>query len=144
MTRQTSQQIFLMDTHVWVWLMNGSPELRSSKFHKALEQKGHSFSLRASILSVWEIGMLEAKGRIVFPMGAMKWVEQAEKAPHFGILPLTSEIAIQSCQLPGSFHGDPADRMIVATAKSVGAILVTRDERILAYCHKYHLETLKA
>ncbi len=77
--------------------------------------------------------MLEAKGRIRLSKDCLAWVQEALSAPGTSLVPLTPEIAVESSRLPGKFHGDPADRILVATARLLGATLLTRDERILAY-----------
>jgi PIN domain nuclease of toxin-antitoxin system len=77
--------------------------------------------------------MLEAKGRIVLPMEGRLWIEKALGAPGVRLIALSPDIALQSTRLPGACHGDPADRMLVATARCEGCVLVTRDQRILDY-----------
>lgn len=84
--------------------------------------------------------MLEAKGRVSFRTSCMEWVEEALKAPGLGLEPLTPEIAVDSTRLPGDFKGDPADRMLMATARRIGAALVTEDAQILAYAQAGHLK----
>ncbi len=99
-------------------------------------------TIRVSVISVWEFSMLEFKGKIKLPHNILEWVYEALGAPGVSLAPLTPEIAIESCQLPGEFHGDPADRMIVATARSLGATLVTQDAHILAYSKKDYLRAM--
>ena len=123
----------LLDTHVWIWLMLGELTLKKSAALKAVEQAALDARLLVSAISIWEIGMLEAKGRIVLPLDIMHWVENALAAPGVRLQPLTPAIALHSSRLPADFHGDPADRILVATARIVDAVLVTRDARILAY-----------
>ena len=83
--------------------------------------------------------MLEAKGRVVLPLDGMEWVRQALKAPGISLTALTPEIALESSRLPGEFHGDPADRILTATARNLQAALVTQDQRILHYAQKRFL-----
>jgi len=123
----------LLDTHVWLWLMAGDATLKSSTALAQIEQAAIEARLLVAAISVWEVGMLEAKGRIVLPMDVMDWVECALTAPGVSLQPLTPAIAVHSSRLPGDFHGDPADRILVASARQGNAMLVTRDERILAY-----------
>ena len=136
------EELFLLDTHVWVWLANGDMKISSPKFLNLIQQKAEDSCLRISIISIWEIGMLEAKGRIVFPYSCLEWTQRALRAPGLSLVPMTPEIAIESSRLPGDFHGDPVDRIIVATARSLGAVLVTQDSSILAYSKKHSLKTL--
>ncbi|MBI1883737.1 MAG: type II toxin-antitoxin system VapC family toxin [Chlamydiae bacterium] len=127
------KELLLLDTHVWIWLMNGEKRLKSSKDLPKIEKAARHSQLVISAISFWEIGMLEAKGRIQFSLSCPEWLHQALSVP--GIIPigLTPEIAVESSRLPGYFHADPADRIIVATARQCGATLVTADKNILNY-----------
>lgn len=86
-----------------------------------------------SAVSVWEVGMLDAKGRIRLAKDCLTWVTDALAAPGMALELLTPPIAADGTHLPGAFHGDPTDRIIVATARILGATLVTKDARILEY-----------
>ncbi len=88
--------------------------------------------------------MLEAKGRIELPMGCLEWVQRALEAPGIVLVPLTAEVAVASSRLPGAFHGDPVDRILVATARNLAVTLVTQDSQILAYSKEHHLPVLSA
>lgn len=77
--------------------------------------------------------MLEAKGRLTLQLPVVEWVHQALRLPGLTLIPLTPEIAVDSTRLPGHFHGDPADRIIVATARQTGATVMTADRQILDY-----------
>jgi PIN domain nuclease of toxin-antitoxin system len=98
--------------------------------------------LLLSVISVWELGLLEAKGRVHLDHPCEEWVREALATPGLSVAPLTPEIALASSRLPQPFHGDPADRIIVATARSLGARLVTRDSRILEYARKRQVTVL--
>ena len=78
-------------------------------------------------ISVWEVGMLEAKGRIQCGNNCLDWVKKALAAPGLRLIPLSPEIAIESSRLPGGFHGDPADRILAATSHILKATLLTKD-----------------
>jgi len=123
----------LLDTHVWVWLLNGDDAKLGPRATAAIESAAVRSVLYVSAISVWEVGMLESKGRIRFSCDCLDWVRQALSAPGMRLLPLTPEIAVASTRLPGQFHGDPADRILVASARLHALGLVTHDERILAY-----------
>jgi len=97
-----------------------------------------------SVISVWEVGMLEAKGRLELKMSCAEWVKQALATPGLSLYPLTAEIAIESSRLPGNFHGDPADRILLATARMTGAQLLTKDERLLEYGRQRQAAVLPA
>ena len=131
----------VLDTHIWVWLMLGDDSLTGS-LRQDIEQSANSGDLLVPAISVWEVAMLENKGRLIFKTSASQWVKQALISPGLRLAPLTPEIAVESCHLPGAFHGDPADRMIVATARLEEAILVTRDKKILNYAKQGHVNTL--
>ena len=141
MSKET-KELLLLDTHIWIWLMNGDKRLESSKsFHLIRKENAHR-KILISIISVWEVGMLEAKGKIEFPFSCLEWAQRALRAPGVSLVQLTPEIAIESSRLQGKFHGDPADRILVATVKSLGAMLITQDENILSYCKKQNIFTL--
>lgn len=116
----------LLDTHVWIWLMSGAENL-SPAFRNAIEKASQSEHILISAISVWEIGMLVAKKRIELDRDCLDWVEESLSSPGFNLVPLTSSIAIQSTRLSQDFHGEPADRILVATAIETHAILVTHD-----------------
>ena len=109
-----------------------------------MELAGEESFLRVSAISAWEIGMLEAKGRLRFDMPCEDWIEQGFHLPGMSLVPLTPSICVRSSRLPGVFHGDPADRLIVATAREIGAVLLTRDDQILQYAAQGHLRASPA
>lgn len=128
-----TEQPLLLDTHTWIWLMNGEEPLRSSRALEVIEAAVRPALIRVSAISVWEVGMLEAKGRIALDIEVSEWVRQALAAPGISLVPLTPDIALASSRLPGELHGDPADRIIAATARSLDAVLVTRDQGLISY-----------
>jgi len=87
--------------------------------------------------------MLESKGRISFSIDCLDWIKRALDAPGISLVPLTPEIVVLSSRLPGEFHGDPADRIIIATALELGASLVTKDRKILSTANQAHLMLLR-
>jgi PIN domain nuclease of toxin-antitoxin system len=108
---------------------------------KDAEREGN---LRISVISIWELAMLEKRGRVALPMNVRTWVEQALGKPGIAVAPLTPEIAIESVHLPGEMHGDPADRMLVATARVLGAKLVTKDAQLIRYSRQRHVKAVEA
>lgn len=88
--------------------------------------------------------MLETKGRLKFDRDGLEWVRAALGLPGIALAPLSPEIAVASTRLPGDFRGDPADRILVATARFFGARLVTRDKAILRYARKESLAVIRA
>lgn len=130
--KQIEQHKILLDTHVWIWLLEGNPEL-SSKFIKAIEiNKGFDRTF-ISPISIWELGMLVEKKRIRLEMDSLDWVNQSLNKTGINLIPISPLIAIQSTRLPGHVHGDPADRILMASAHVENAVLVTCDQKILDY-----------
>lgn len=125
------QHTLVLDTHVLLWQMEGNSILLPS-FRKVIEKRKPG-SVLLSAISIWEIGMLAEKERIVLGMDTLEWVEQVLQCPLFQLIPLSPSVAIQSCRLPGTVHGDPADRILLATAHIHNAVLVSCDEKILSY-----------
>lgn len=126
------QHKIVLDTHVFLWLMDGNPTL-SSKFRKFVSFSQKHDGILISPISLWEIGMLAEKQRIQLDMDCLDWIEQALESPGITIAPITPRIAIQSTRLPGVLHGDPADRILAATAHELNSVLVTCDEKLLSY-----------
>lgn len=86
-----------------------------------------------SVISVWEIGMLHAKGRLLLSLAVDAWVDRALRAPGLRLVELTAHIAIESARFPSTAPGDPADRILVSAALAHGARLATGDHRLLQY-----------
>ncbi len=126
--------MIVIDTHVLIWWVS-NPEKLSVKAKKILQKEKNNGSIIISSITVWEISMLVKKGRLKLTMDADKWFSEVESLPYVRFMPVDNTIAAKSVTLPGDFHNDPADRMIVATAKEQGAVLVTADERIRQYAN---------
>lgn len=124
--------MILIDTHVLVWWIS-EPEKLSEKANKALEQEKKSGIILVSSITVWEIYLLIKKGRLQLTMDTDSWLENIENLPFIQFIPVDNVIAAKSVTLPGEFHSDPADRIIVATARERGISLITSDERIKKY-----------
>ena len=122
---------YLLDTHVWIWLLD-SPERLSRPAARAI-QAGANEALAISAISAWEIARKCSLGKLRLSMTSRVWLEKASRAPGIHLLPMSPEIAWESCNLPGQFHRDPADQLIVATARIHGLSLITCDKRLLAY-----------
>jgi PIN domain nuclease of toxin-antitoxin system len=117
--------VIVLDTHAWIWLVS-DPEQLGFAARKAL-QRDRSRAVAA--ISCWEVAMLAARRRIDLDRDAVTWMDEGLRAERLELLPLTPAVAVAAAQL-GTFHGDPADRLIVATALTHGASLITRDEKI--------------
>ena len=118
--------MIILDTHAWLWWMNESTKL-SFKAKEAIQE---ATLIGIPAICCWEIAMLVDKSRIGLSMGVEVWFELALKHPKVNLLPLTPAIATLSTQLPENFHGDPADRLIVATSLIHRAPLVSKDQKI--------------
>lgn len=118
--------MIVLDTHAWVWWTNESTKLTPH----AKERIQESDSVGVSAISCWELAMLVAKGRLGLSVDVQVWLDLALQRPKIVLLPLTPEIAVLSTRLPGDFHGDPADRLIVASSLVHKAALISKDEKI--------------
>ena len=143
MRRTSDPDLLLLDTHVWLWLVAGSGDLSTEARH-TIERAAAAGTLRIAAISLWEIALLASRGRIVLGKSAGSWLEEALVHPGPAIDPLSPQIAIESYALPDVFHRDPADRLIVATARVANATLMTRDQRILDYAARGHLTAIAA
>jgi PIN domain nuclease of toxin-antitoxin system len=141
MPRTSEPQRLMLDTHVWIWLVSGADQLRAA----AREMIGRVLSrgnVGIAVMTVWEIAQLAARNRLALGMPTLQWVEQAIASSGVPVEPLTPQIAVACNELPDPFHRDPADQMIVATARVTNAVLMTRDRRILDYAARGHLTTI--
>ena len=132
----------LLDTHYWIWSQFGTGEQVPQPLRLAMQEAAAASSLMLSAISVWEVALLDAKGRIELFSPIEEWVGNALATPGLSLVPLTPEIAIDSNRLPGSYHGDPADRIIIATARREGARLLTRDHDMRKVARKLGIEVL--
>jgi PIN domain nuclease of toxin-antitoxin system len=143
MPKTSDPDLLLLDTHVWLWLVAGSPHLSTEARH-AIDGAAAAGALRIAAISLWEIALLAWRSRIVLGKSIGLWLEEALADPAPGIDPLTPQIAVESYALPDVSHRDPADRLIVATARVANATLMTRDQRILDYAARGHLTAIAA
>jgi PIN domain nuclease of toxin-antitoxin system len=143
MPRTSNPDLLLLDTHVWLWLVAGSADL-ATKARLAIDEAAAAGTLRIAAISLWEIALLASRGRIVLGKSIGLWLEEALADPGPAIDPLSPQIAVESYALPDVFHRDPADRLIVATARVANATLMTRDQRILDYAGRGHLTAIAA
>lgn len=142
MPTASHEKPLLLDTHYWIWLQEGKADQISPSLRNSIDHAAGAGSLLLSIISVWEVALLESRGRIGLSAPCEEWVEQALATPGLSLAPLTPEIAIESTRLPEAFHGDPADRIIFATARKMGARLMTRDEQMRKVAVKHGVPVL--
>lgn len=126
----------LLDTCAMLWLAEGI-ELTTEARKAAADSK-----LTVSPISVWEIANLVRKNRIVLAMPVAKWFRQTMDIMAAAMSELTVEILANSCELPGSPPSDPADRILIATAREASMVLMTRDKHILAYSAAGYVRTV--
>jgi PIN domain nuclease of toxin-antitoxin system len=136
--------LLLLDTHCWLWAQLGLIQKLSRAALQSIRSAESEGNLRVSVISIWELAMLERHGRVALPMNVRTWVEQALSKPGISVAQLTPEIMIESVHLPGEMHGDPADRMLVATARVQGATLLTKDEQLIRYSRLRHVKLIEA
>jgi PIN domain nuclease of toxin-antitoxin system len=127
--------MIVLDTHTWIWLVNDDP-LLTRRMRDVIDaaRKG-SERLGVSVISCWEIGMLVAKNRIRLSVNVDTWISDSLSLPEMELLDLTPPVAVAASRLPGDFHGDPADRILVATARAFDCPLMTAYGKILSYPH---------
>jgi PIN domain nuclease of toxin-antitoxin system len=133
----------LLDTHVLVWLVFGEPML-GSRTKGTIARASLEGRILISAITPWEIGVLVSKGRIDLRRDALAWVRSALELPGVRFAELSPEISVESTRLPWEMHGDPADRILVATARHLGAVLVTADQKLLADAGKKHFHAMNA
>ena len=119
----------LLDTRLWLWWLLDSPQLAEQE-RQAIDQSAQARQLRLAAISLWEAQMLQAKGRLQLDRPFENWLRRAAAADVITVLPLDCEVVICVNSLPADFHGDPADRLIVATALAHGLPLATFDSTI--------------
>jgi len=129
----TDHRTWVLDTHVWIRLLSGDREFNIPRFLSELDAKADQGGLRLAAVSIWEAAMLAAKGRLKLAAPVEEWITRALAMPGLALVPLSPRVAVDSSFLPGQFHGDPADRQIVATARDCGGLLITLDQAILDY-----------
>lgn len=125
--------MIILDTHIWVWWVHADPRL-NQQYLNFIEENENS-GLGISIISCWEVAKLVENGRLALPISINEWIEKALGYPGIDLIELTPPIVIDSTKLPGDFHRDPADQMIVSTARTLNVPLVTLDARIISYPH---------
>ncbi len=139
----SSTPSLLLDTHVWVDFINASPKLRPHAV-AAIDKARSDGSAFVSVISIWEVALLVRLKRLMLDAPVPQWTSEALKLPGVNLLPFTPEIAIASVDLPDPMHKDPADRILVASARVERLTLVTRDRDILALARSNKLACLQA
>jgi PIN domain nuclease of toxin-antitoxin system len=125
--------MILLDTHIWIWWVSQHPRLTPQLVQ--IIQHHQNSGLGISIISCWEVAKLVEHNRLQLTLSTADWLELALAYPGIQLLDLTVPIIIDATQLPGTFHRDPADQIIVATARKHNIPLLTVDAKILQYPH---------
>jgi PIN domain nuclease of toxin-antitoxin system len=136
-----TRRVIVLDTHIWIWLMCGDTRLLPAEV-SIIESAAQVGDLFVPAISVWEVGMLSKKNRISLSLPCTQWVREALNRSGTQLVPLSPEIALESSFLPGDFHGDPADRIVVATARVLEGELITHDRKIIEYARGGHVNVL--
>lgn len=127
--------MIVIDTHIMVWWVSGDKSLSRAAAKAIKDTLAQGSEVIISSISAWEVSMLIAKGRLVLSMDVESWLDEVAQIDGVRFMPVDNEIGIKSTMMPGEFHKDPADRMIVATARKLAVPLVTADEKIIEYEH---------
>ncbi len=122
----------VLDTQAWLWWAH-DPDRLSQPAARAIQKAQDTDGIRVSVISVWEVALKSEIGKLELCMDIDEWFRQASSYPNLMVEALSAQDAIACTRLPGDFHRDPADRMIVAMCRRYGAALVTSDRLIRAY-----------
>jgi PIN domain nuclease of toxin-antitoxin system len=121
--------VIVLDTHAWIW-WRADPDRLSAAAARAVAEADR---VGISSISVWELGMLVRRGRISLDREVVRWTRQALADDRVAVLAPDADAALDAALLDDRFPGDPADRLIYATARQAGARLVTRDAHIARF-----------
>jgi PIN domain nuclease of toxin-antitoxin system len=119
----------LLDTHFWIWWLTPKSPLKPAE-RIALDAAAEAGGVYLAAISLWEAQLLHSKKRLQLPLPFSDWLTRATESRVLTVLPLDRDVVIAVDSLPTRFHGDPADRLIVATARTHGMPLATRDRAI--------------
>jgi PIN domain nuclease of toxin-antitoxin system len=122
-------QVILLDTHVWIWWVS-NPDLLSSQADTLINKAMVERKIYISSISVWEVAMLVVKGRLQLTLDVKDWIRSCESLPFIQFVPVSNTIAFEAVFLPEKPLSDPADRIIVATARALDLVLITKDKKI--------------
>lgn len=129
----------VLDTHALVWLLDGNPRLGPAS-RALVTTASAGAGVHFSAISAWEIAMLVNKDRLALDRDVLEWLRVAGRLPGVRMAPLSIDVSVESTRLPEGIHGDPADRLIAATARRLGVTLVTADAALLRYAGEGHLD----
>jgi PIN domain nuclease of toxin-antitoxin system len=130
-----SRKLILLDTHCLFWWVNDGGDRLSADALAAIADERPDGDILISSITSWEIAMLVARGRLGLSMDIATWLATVQEIEEVEFVPIDNAIALEAVALPPEFHKDPADRLIVATARILGVPIVTADEKIRDYPH---------
>jgi PIN domain nuclease of toxin-antitoxin system len=131
----------LLDTHVWLWMVSAEPGIKPA-VQEALELAAFEQNLYLSPISMWEVALKHSRSRLALDRPVRQWLAHAATMPGLQLATITPSVAAECAELPVDFHGDPADRIIAATARSEGLTLVTHDKALIQLARQGHFKVL--
>jgi PIN domain nuclease of toxin-antitoxin system len=135
--------VILLDTHILLWMTEDDDRL-GRKTRKRIAEEATAGNVIVSAISFWEIGMLMEKGRLALSMALGDFADMLARRREIRIVSIDARVAIGTANLPPGLHGDPGDRMLVATARHLACPLATTDGKILAYAAQGHVQAIDA
>ncbi len=124
---------YLLDTHIWLWMVDDPSRIPDHILPIVSNAENYPFSLSA--ISVWEVAKKVSLGKLQMSVPIRDWIMKATRSPFIDLVPLSIDVSLESTMLPDAFHRDPADQMIVATARYLDLVLLTVDKKIIEYEH---------
>ena len=124
---------YLLDTNIWVWMVESHQNIPPNILSILLESENYPFYISA--ISVWEVAKKVSIEKLTLSIPVRDWLARATRKPFIEIIPLSIDIALESTILPGVFHKDPADQIIVASARQSNMTLLTTDKLMISYQH---------
>ena len=124
---------YLLDTNIWIWMVESHQSIPLKMMSTILKPDNYPFHISA--ISVWEVAKKVSIEELTLSIPIRDWLVQATRKPFIEIIPLSVDIALESTILPGIFHKDPTDQIIVASARQCNMTLLTSDRRIISYQH---------
>jgi PIN domain nuclease of toxin-antitoxin system len=132
--------LILLDTVTLVWFTLGDERLGPTS--RSLIDANNDFAISA--ITPWEVAMLVGKGRLTLPQSPLAWINGVLADPRMKLVPIAPKLAVEAGLLPPTIHGDPADRLIMATAQDLACPIMTPDEKLLAYAAQGLVQALDA
>jgi PIN domain nuclease of toxin-antitoxin system len=132
---------FLLDTCAALWIVAG--EIHEATAQALTQAAAAGLPTYISPITAWEVGLLARKGRFHSPYSPQRWFDRLMAVPGAALAEMSPQILLESSFLPGELHGDPADRILAATAREYGYTVMTRDRALLAYGEEGHIRALE-